>query len=417
VYDAVNSRMTVFGGGLGQSSPCTNEVWVLSNANRVGGTPAWTQLTPTGGPPVPRIFHTAAYDPATNRMIVFGGNNCFTAGAQFYNDVWVLTNANGLGGTPAWTQLTPAGGPPAARENLASVYDAAKNNLVVFGGAGSLSQFNDVWVLSNANGLGGTPTWTQLSPVGTPPSVRAGHTGVYDPNFNRMIVFSGGLVPDTWVLGNATGSTDFQRFSNPIPATTCTSPAGGECWTNSLPFPNTAAVIRNTTPNPIIYSGTTLHPPTVLNLAVQSSFPAVRWTAPAADTYTITGQFTRIDTSPNPVNVRVVQNHVTTLFSSDFFSDAFNPVPFALNNVALAAGATLDFYSGSSFGDPSDDATGLTVTITGTGPSLAGTTTATTGTNGVAVFGNVSISTLGSFRLRASQPLAGTVLSNSFTIF
>jgi hypothetical protein len=34
-------------------------------------------------------------------MIVFGGANCFTAA---YNDIWILSNANGLGGVPAWTQ-------------------------------------------------------------------------------------------------------------------------------------------------------------------------------------------------------------------------------------------------------------------------------------------------------------------------
>ena len=100
VYDSATSSMTIFGGGLGCSSPCSNDTWVLSNANSAAGSPAWTQLLPTGGPPIPRIFHTAVYDPGSNRMIVFGGNNCFTAGAAYYNDVWVLTNSNGSGGTP-----------------------------------------------------------------------------------------------------------------------------------------------------------------------------------------------------------------------------------------------------------------------------------------------------------------------------
>ena len=215
VYDATNSRMTIFGGGLGQSSPCANDVWVLSNANRVNGTPTWSQLNPSGTAPVPRIFHTAVYDQASNRMVVFGGNNCFSAGAQFYNDVWVLSNANGLGGTPTWSQLSPAGVSPPARENLSAVYDAGSNRMIVFGGysfvvPGNNFFYNDVWVLSNANGLGGTPTWTQLSPAGTLISARAGHIAVYDPSSNRMIVFAGGTagsLNDVWVLSNANGLT------------------------------------------------------------------------------------------------------------------------------------------------------------------------------------------------------------------
>jgi len=45
--------------------------------------------------------HTAVYDYTSNRMIVFSGGNHDTVSP----DVWVLTNANGLNGTPAWIQL------------------------------------------------------------------------------------------------------------------------------------------------------------------------------------------------------------------------------------------------------------------------------------------------------------------------
>jgi len=230
VYDRANSKMIIFGGGLGNTSPCANDVWVLSNANSANGTPTWTQLNPTGGPPLPRIFHAAAYDPGSNRMIVFGGNNCFTAGAQFYNDVWVLTNANGLGGTPSWIQLSPSGGPPGARENFAAVYDAAANRMTIFGGAGSSPLYNDVWVLSNANGLGGTPTWTQLAPAGASIPGMAGHTGVYDQATSRLIIFgggnSGGDFNGVWVLSYANGLGGVPAWTQLTP--TGTLPAARE---------------------------------------------------------------------------------------------------------------------------------------------------------------------------------------------
>jgi hypothetical protein len=34
---------------------------------------SWTQLAPTGTPPSPRTDSSAVYDPATNRMVMFGG--------------------------------------------------------------------------------------------------------------------------------------------------------------------------------------------------------------------------------------------------------------------------------------------------------------------------------------------------------
>jgi hypothetical protein len=207
VYDAINNRMIIFG-GENPCSPPVDDVWVLSNANGLGGTPTWTQLAPTGGPPSARILHTAVYDAASNRMIVFGGstNTVFAV-----NDVWVLSNANGLGGTPTWTQLTPSGTPPAGRNSHSAVLDPISNRMTVFGGITSTGLTNDVWVLSNANGIG-TPAWTPITPSGTPPAARQRHTAVYKFLTNRMTVFGGGtgvfptgVFNDTWVLTDANG--------------------------------------------------------------------------------------------------------------------------------------------------------------------------------------------------------------------
>jgi len=225
VYDSANSRIIMFGGGLGGTAPCDNNVWVLSNANSVNGTPTWTQLVTTGGPPVPRVFHSAVYDPLSNRMIVFGGNNCSESGGTYYNDVWVLSNANGLGGTPAWTQLSPAGG-PSVRQGAATVYDPNSNRMTVFGGfAGQEVAYSDVWVLSSANGLGGTPTWTQLNPMGAlQPDPRDFASAVYDRASNRMTIFGGIdvglLLNDVWTLSSANGlaGTPTWTLLGPSPA-------------------------------------------------------------------------------------------------------------------------------------------------------------------------------------------------------
>ena len=209
--------MIVFGGCTGTfDSGCTtffNDVWVLSNANGQGGTPVWTQLSPAGTPPAPRVYHTAVYDAANNRMTIFGGSTL----TQSLSDVWVLSNANGLGGTPTWTQLTPSGGPPQGVYAASAVYDAVNNIMIVFGGSNFAvtKDTNAVWTLSHANGLGGTPQWTNIVPNGAPgsPSKRSNQTAAYDAANNRMIIF-GGLndfstgfagYNDTWVLDNANG--------------------------------------------------------------------------------------------------------------------------------------------------------------------------------------------------------------------
>jgi len=206
--------MIVFGGGLEFTSPCANDVWVLDHASGIeasGGligpaTPEWIQLETSDSRPAPRVRHAAVYDPGSNTMIVFGGNDCFSTN---YGDVWVLSNANGLGGMPTWTQLDPTGPSPGPRENLPAVYDAGSNRLIFFGGVNRVN-FDDVWVLTNANGFGGTPAWIQLSPSGTPPSARNSHSAVYDPTNNRMTIFGGGedsgmILGDVWVLSDANG--------------------------------------------------------------------------------------------------------------------------------------------------------------------------------------------------------------------
>ena len=222
VYDVDNDRMIAFGGNAPGRDVSFNDTWVLENASGAAGTPAWTQLTTSGGPPSVRGGHTAVYDAANNRMTIFNGSGI----GGMKSDIWVLSNANGLGGTPTWTQLAPAAG-PARRTYSSAVFDAANNRMTIFGG--NLAEghcgveANDTWVLSNANGLGGTPTWTQLSPTGGPPAIRNLGGALYDPSSNRMTVLWGRLecvdaVGDVWTMARANGIGGTPTWSQ-LPAT------------------------------------------------------------------------------------------------------------------------------------------------------------------------------------------------------
>jgi hypothetical protein len=212
-YDSNSGNMIVFGGG-NSSNECLNDLWALEDANSSQGIPNWVQLATAGTLPTARMNHNALYDSSENILIVFAGANC--AGG-YLNDVWTLSNANGAGGTPTWTELFPSGTAPTARENSSAIYDSTANTLTIYAGDAGSTGMSDVWTLSNANGQGGTSQWTQLSPSGSKaPPARTGQSAVYDSVNNRMIIFGGinsltgtGYLNDTWILTypNGTGGT------------------------------------------------------------------------------------------------------------------------------------------------------------------------------------------------------------------
>jgi hypothetical protein len=74
------------------------DVWLASNANGISGPSSWTQLLPTGGPPLANSgAEGAAYDSASNRLVVFFS---VTQNSATTNQLWVLTDANGSPNVP-----------------------------------------------------------------------------------------------------------------------------------------------------------------------------------------------------------------------------------------------------------------------------------------------------------------------------
>ena len=210
VLDTNTQDMIVFGGLAGSpSSPAeSNEVWVL----QPGVTAQWVQMTPAGGPPTARDSQATAYDSATGTMIVFGGKNSVSS---CFGDTWLLQGANG--GSPSWSQVTGSG--PTARFGASAVYDPTSNEVILFGGECANTPLSDVWILHNANGRGGTPTWAGPFPGAVPG--RAYHSAGYDPNANTMTIFGGSnasaSLNDAWVLTNANGTGIGGRWTQLTP--------------------------------------------------------------------------------------------------------------------------------------------------------------------------------------------------------
>jgi len=192
-YDQINNKLIAFG-GISSTNLLFNDVWVLSNADGTAGTPQWTQLNITGDVPSPRRNlspNRPAYDSTNNRLILFGGEVQGGPGWVELNDVWVLTNANGMGGTSSWIKLNPVGTAPQipTHADPSVSYDPGTNRLIVFFPMGP--QLNEVWVLTNANGLGGTPEWTRIL-TSSSPSPRVEEASIYDAvskqAFGRLLV-------------------------------------------------------------------------------------------------------------------------------------------------------------------------------------------------------------------------------------
>jgi len=118
-YDSIGTQMIVFGGFDGQYK---NDVWALRHAPSAH----WDPLVPAGTPPSPRVGATLVMDCEHRRCFLFGGWD----GAQVLNDTWELK----LEPTPTWTQLAIVGLPPRPRADHTAVFDPAAHRMLMFGG-------------------------------------------------------------------------------------------------------------------------------------------------------------------------------------------------------------------------------------------------------------------------------------------
>ena len=167
IYDSARHRMIVFGGNDWWDYKIYDQTFALS----LDGDPTWTALP--AAPFGPSQGHSAIYDPIRDRMVVFGGS-------ALGNQVWALS----LGENPTWTQLTPSGEVPLPRQEHSAIYDPVRDRMIVFGGAYGVGN-DEVWALS----LGDTPTWTRITPAGASPSPPSQHTAIYDPIRDRMLIW------------------------------------------------------------------------------------------------------------------------------------------------------------------------------------------------------------------------------------
>ena len=190
VYDPARDRLVLWGGyAFGAAKRGT---WLLS----LHGRPKWAEIDPSGEPPPGSWDHSAVYDSRRDRVLIFGGVGAAGDSTQDETGVWSLDLAKA-----SWDSLMVTGSEPPPRDSHSAIYVPGTDEMVVFGGAGDGGLLDDAWALS----LGDSPAWRLIEAAGTPPFPRARHTAIYDAGGNRMIVFGGAsyfgqMTNDVWAL-------------------------------------------------------------------------------------------------------------------------------------------------------------------------------------------------------------------------
>lgn len=170
-----------------------SDVWALDLK-----TETWTEVATTAGPP-PRVNPAMVWDSEADRLILFGGNSS-TSGSAYVslNDTWTLDLKTG-----EWTELATTG-KPAPRLFAASLWDAKRQRMVVYGGAdeGALLTagggiLDGLWGLAITGKTGGWARLDDLAP--SAPSPRFWASLVDDPARDRYLLFGG---HDGQELGN-----------------------------------------------------------------------------------------------------------------------------------------------------------------------------------------------------------------------
>lgn len=127
VYDANGSRLLLFGGcyrtaGVYGYNCGGNALWEL-NASF-----AWLNITPSGSTPRPRAYEAAATDPSVGGILVTGGS---AFGLYYQQQYWWTDTWGFAGGT--WTNFTAASPPDPCCEASAA-WDNATDSVLLFGG-------------------------------------------------------------------------------------------------------------------------------------------------------------------------------------------------------------------------------------------------------------------------------------------
>ena len=183
-WDDLNPSNSPPGYGLLAYDAATGElIWFEQNSYPGDNTSTWSwdgtnwqQLSPSSSPSPVDGVASLAYDTSSGQLVLVGA---FGSGSATSEQTWTWD-----GNT--WSKRTPASTPPALSD-ASMAYDPVTEDLILFGG---FTLTPTPAVVEAATWAWNGATWTQLSPVTSPPPTADG-AFAYDPAAGELLLFGG----------------------------------------------------------------------------------------------------------------------------------------------------------------------------------------------------------------------------------
>lgn len=180
VYDSVRQLTVLFGG---RNTDTLNDTWEYDGVS-------WVARTDISGEPA-RHNHAMAYDAGRGRVVLHGG--LIFDGSDY---TWASDTREFDG--VSWRDSSPPTGPPELQAH-AMVYDAARGNVLLFGG---IYQVPNDYEMSDESWVYDGSTWAPAPQTGLGPGERYELGLTYDASRQRVVLYGGGnfeeQLDDTW---------------------------------------------------------------------------------------------------------------------------------------------------------------------------------------------------------------------------
>jgi hypothetical protein len=200
-YDVARDRVVLFGGGLtngngGFAGNISDETYTWDGTN-------WHLETPATKPPK-RLGAAMAYDPVSQRVVLFGGDTTSADARTTY--LWDGAN---------WTPVVQSYG-PSQRDEVSMAYDAARHHLVLVSGRNPTNNLglDDTWEWD-----GVASRWIEI------PSVNAvgRHAFGLTPALDGQGVLLFGGITRSGVAFTVYNDLERRRWDSASPDETCTA--------------------------------------------------------------------------------------------------------------------------------------------------------------------------------------------------
>ncbi len=173
-FDSSRGVALLFGGvNFGNAKPYYADFWEWNGSS-------WKEVKVSGTKPQGRRYHCLSYDESRGRLVLFGGD----AGDSNFNDTWEYDGVK-------WRKITATG--PTAVYDPVMVYDTARRKSVVsfYTYTADWKRIFQVWTWDGA-------AWKKISAFAPPKDFPSAWKAAYDAARNQIVFF--GSAGSTWLL-------------------------------------------------------------------------------------------------------------------------------------------------------------------------------------------------------------------------